>query len=56
MIPADERRQRRAAAEGKTTLGFPEALVAPTAMGRQLKGFIAMIVVAVIVTTPSGHR
>jgi hypothetical protein len=35
MIPAYERRQRRAAAEGKATLGFPEALVALTAMGKE---------------------
>jgi hypothetical protein len=35
MIPAYERRQRRAAADGKATLGFAEGLVALTAMGRQ---------------------
>ena len=35
MVPAYERRQRRAAANGTATLGFPEALDALTAMGRQ---------------------
>ena len=35
MIPAYERRQRRAAAEGMATLGFSEALVALRAMGTQ---------------------
>ena len=35
MVPAYERRRRRAVAEGVATLGFPEALVALRAMGTQ---------------------
>jgi hypothetical protein len=35
MVPAYERRLRRAAAEGMATIGFQEALVALRAVGRQ---------------------
>ena len=35
MVPAYERRQRRAAADGTATLGFPEALNALRAKGTQ---------------------
>lgn len=35
MVPAFERRQQRAAADGTATLGFPEGLAALRAMGTQ---------------------
>jgi len=35
MVPAYERRRRRAAAEGMATLGFPEALLVLRALGTQ---------------------